>query len=448
VGEAPRAAGPAESILVRLEHFGVRLGLERIRKVLVALGDPQLGLRTVLVAGTNGKGSTAAWLSTMAAAAGYRVGLFTSPHLESPRERIRIDGLAIDEGDLGRLLETVVGASEERCGSPPTYFEALTAAAYLYFVERGVELAVLEVGLGGRLDATNTAEPELSIVTSVAFDHLEHLGTTLAGIAREKAGIFRRARPALCWYEHREVGEALARAASAVGADLTGARELVTWQRHDGGAVTLSTPGRRLELCPSLPGEHQLANLSLAVLAAQLLQERGFPRLDAIAVKSGARRCSWPGRLETVTLPDAGGSVILDAAHNPAGAAALARHLHERGTPFDLLFGALRHKQAESTLLPLLAEAREVALTEPPSERALPLAELPPVDREGTHLEPRWEIALDRCLERLAERPLVVCGSLYLVGAVREGLRRRFGVPLAAADVDVSGDSADRVADV
>lgn len=430
----------ADAILDRLEHFGVRLGLERIREVLAALDEPQLRLRTVLIAGTNGKGSTAAWLSAMAGAAGYRVGLFTSPHLESPRERIRVDGRSIDAAELGRLLESVVTTSQRCCASLPTYFEALTAAAYLHFVEQGVDLAILEVGLGGRLDATNTAEPELSIVTSVAFDHVEHLGSTLASIAGEKAGIFRRARPALCWYELEEVGGALSRAASAVGAELENAREQVSWRRHDGGRVTLSTPGGALDVWPSLPGEHQLTNLSLAVLAARTLKRLGFARLDVVATQRGAELCRWPGRLETVRLPGEGRRVLLDAAHNPAGSAALAEYLRELDGRYDLLFGALKHKQAEASLPPLLADAERVVLTEPPSDRSLPVEELRSLGGDrALRVEPLWEKALDHSLGELDERPLVVCGSLYLVGAVRGALRRRYGIPLAAADIDVSG---------
>lgn len=440
-----RRHGGAEKILARLEHFGVRLGLERIGDLLLALGEPHKRLRAVVVAGTNGKGSTAAWLSSMATAAGYRVGLFTSPHLESPNERIRVNGLSIDDAELERALQTVVRTSEDRCSSLPTYFEALTAAAYVHFVQQQVELAVLEVGLGGRLDATNTADPEVSIVTSISFDHVEHLGKTLGAIAREKAGIFRRDRPALCWFEpdaDREVGEALQGAATAIGADLVNGCEVTRWQRHE-GRIDLTTARERLDMWPSLPGEHQIGNLVLAVLAAQILRERGFAGLDGAAIQRGAQLCRWPGRLETVRLPGDAGTVLLDAAHNPAGGAALRLHLRRAAAPYDLLFGALRHKQAEATLPPLLAGARRVVLTEPPSDRALPADELVALAGDRAEIEKRCEVALDRCLAGLGGRQLVVCGSLYLVGAVRTALRSRYGVPPAAADVDTSGGPFD-----
>ena len=231
-----------ESILARLEIFGVRLGLERSRQLLDRLGDPQLDMPVILVAGTNGKGSTSALLASILGAAGYRVGLYTSPHLETVEERIRINGAAIDRRRLACLLEEVVEAGRLETGSPPTYFEALTAAAFVEFRDGAVDVAVMEVGLGGRLDATNVAEPVLSLITSIALDHQHVLGSTLALIAREKAGILRAGGPALCWVEADEARDALFERAAEIGAVVEDARLGVQWGQP---SDSLTSAGRR-----------------------------------------------------------------------------------------------------------------------------------------------------------------------------------------------------------
>ncbi|MFL5077625.1 MAG: bifunctional folylpolyglutamate synthase/dihydrofolate synthase [Microvirga sp.] len=398
-----------------------------MRALLAALGDPQLQYRTVLVAGSNGKGSTSALLAAMASAAGLRTGLYTSPHLESVEERLRIDGRAIDPGDLAGLLERIV----ETAGTQPTYFEAVTAAAFLWFAERRVDLAVIEVGMGGRLDATNVCEPELSLITSISLEHREHLGDTLAAIAREKAGTFRRGRPALVWLEDPEPSGAVRSVAAELGTDLRFANELVTI-RIDGQRIQLATPRGEHDLEIRLPGAHQAKNLALAVLAAE---ELGFSR-EAIA--EGARSCRWPGRLERIELPG-DRLVLLDAAHNPEGAAALAGFLDHLPGPVDLLFGALADKDATDMLLPLAQRARKVVLTTPASDRARAPEELAALlpEREGVEVVPDLGQALDRALQPGAR--LMVCGSIYLIGEVRKRLRERFGVPEPASGPLYSG---------
>ncbi|MFW6175939.1 MAG: bifunctional folylpolyglutamate synthase/dihydrofolate synthase, partial [Acidobacteriota bacterium] len=206
------------ALLDRLARFGTRLGLERIRALLAGLGDPQDGVPTVLVAGTNGKGTVAALLASFGVAGRYRTGLYTSPHLETPEERLRLDGAAIDPERLGELLERVLAAAG-RLDEPPTYFEAITAAAVLWFAEEKVELAILEVGLGGRFDATNAVEPSLGVITAVGLDHREHLGDTLEEVAREKAGILRTGVPVVTAGGAPEVVRALEAEASRVGAE-------------------------------------------------------------------------------------------------------------------------------------------------------------------------------------------------------------------------------------
>jgi dihydrofolate synthase / folylpolyglutamate synthase len=395
------------------------------------LGDPQLAVPAVLVAGSNGKGSTAALLAAMASAAGYRTGLYTSPHLESVEERLGIDGRAIDPGRLGELLAHLVGVAESETGTPPTYFEALTVAAFLWFAAEKLDLAVIEVGLGGRLDATNLCEPILSLVTSISLEHQEFLGDTLAAIAREKAGVFRRGRPALAWVADPEPAAALREVASACGARLTFAPERVriasaAIEDWSGQQVRLSTPRRTYDLRLALLGEHQQRNLGLAVLAAETLEMAGFPSLDAAAIARGAAACRWPGRLEAIDLPG-GRRLLLDAAHNAEGAAALAGFLAALGRPVDLLFGVLTDKAAGAMLAALAPYARNLVLTTPASPRAADPRDLAALlhDRPGLPgivVEPDPGRALARLLSWGGE-VAVACGSIYLIGDLRRRLR-------------------------
>jgi dihydrofolate synthase/folylpolyglutamate synthase len=408
--------------------------------VLAALGDPQRRFPSVLVAGSNGKGSTSALLAAMAGAAGYRVGHYSSPHLESVEERIRIGGRTLDRRRLAALLERVVGVAEAGGGDLPTYFEALTGAAFLAFAEEPVDLAVLEVGMGGRLDATNLADPLLSIITSISLEHREHLGDTLSAIAREKAGILRAGKPALAWVEVPEARAALAAAATEAGAELLLADAEVMIERAKrlgwvGQEARIATARGRYDLRLALLGEHQVRNLALAVLAAERLAGLGFPYLSSAAVTAGAAICRWPGRLEVVELPG-GRHVLLDAAHNPEGVQALATFLDRQAEPFDLLFGVLGEKDVQEMLPPLAGRADKVFLTQPTSPRARAVGELAALlsGREGVVVEPHSAAGLDRALGGGAAL-LVACGSIVLVGEIRQLLRARFGAPPPAAEV-------------
>jgi dihydrofolate synthase/folylpolyglutamate synthase len=427
------------AILHRLEQFGVRLGLETTRSLLAALGDPQRRLATVLVAGTNGKGSTAALLSAMAAAAGYRTALYTSPHLEAVEERLRVDGCAIAGERLAALLEAVLETAAAVLPQPPTYFEALTAAAVLHFAERQVDLAVLEVGMGGRLDATNATEPELSLITPISLDHREHLGATLAAVAGEKAGVLRPGRPAWSGGQPPEAAAALRRAAAACGARLAFADEAATVERAargwDGQRLVVRAPRATHHLEIALLGAHQAENARLAVLAAETLADLGWRRLEVAAIRAGAVACRWPGRLESLLLPG-GRRVLLDGAHNPDGIRAVTEFVDELGEPVDLLFGALADKPIAEMLPPLLSRAASAVLTTAPSPRAVPAAQLAAwAGGRAVLVEPDPSRALDLVLR--GEAPLLVCGSLYLVGAARALLRQRFGVPPPAAAITV-----------
>lgn len=439
----------AAAALARLETFGMHLGLDHVRRLLAELGHPQRGLPAVLVAGTNGKGSTAALLAAVGQAAGYRTGLYTSPHLETVEERVRVDGERIGGEELGALVLEVVAAGERVLPAPPTYFEALTAAAFLCFRRREVELAVLEVGLGGRLDATNSADPAVSVIAPIALEHREQLGDTLAAIAGEKAGVMRRGRPTVAWVGEPEVAAALRAAAGDVGAELVMVGKGVDAAMSvsplpgapwEGQRIVLTTAAGALELSVPLLGRHQAINAALAWAAAERMARHGWPRIDAAAFRRGAAEWRWPARLEAVAPP--GGEpcrrVLLDAAHNPDGARALARFLADPPAalpaPPVLLFGVVADKDAAEMLAALTPLAGRLVLTRPPHERARDPRELVPLLPPGTsaEIEPDPAAALDLALaltRATGADTVVVCGSIYLVGASRTALRHRYGVP-------------------
>jgi dihydrofolate synthase/folylpolyglutamate synthase len=461
---------PSETVaaLERLARFGTRLGLERMRRLLAALGDPQDGLPAVLVAGTNGKGTVSALLASFGAAARYKTGLYTSPHLETWEERLRIDGAAIEGPVLGALLDRVLAAGETALPEPPTLFEALTAAALLWFAGEAVDLAILEVGLGGRFDATNTVEPRLSVVTSVGLDHREHLGETLAEVAREKVGILRAGVPVVTAAGPPEVEEVLAAEAERLGAPRLPVQERLVVEAVQRFKPFADPPElrQRVWLRPPAPpeggegegdldvfelalaGRHQAQNLAVALAAAAELRAAGWERLTERALKAGAKACRWPGRLEEVALPagvGAGGAgrVLLDVAHNPEGAAALAAAIDDLGEPVDLLFGVLEDKDAAAMLAALAPRASGVTLTRPSGDRgreAATLRDLLPADlRRRARVVEEPAQALREALAAAEGRIVVACGSLALVGELRAALRQRYGVPEPAVDIKLTG---------
>ena len=427
-----------DHLLADLRIFGIRLGLDSCRRILETLGSPHRTTPVVLVAGTNGKGSTAALLAAMATVAGYRTGLYTSPHLEQVEERIRVNGAAISPSDLIRCLEQVLAAAGTSNDAPPTYFEALTIAALLHFAAESVDLAVLEVGLGGRLDATNVCEPELSVIAEIALDHQAHLGESLGEIAAEKAGILRPRVPTVTWVSAKEALWEVRRVAATLGSPLTDAREgSEILSDNDGGAdFQVVTPEATYALRIALPGEHQRRNVSLALRAAEELSRLGWHRLNRDALEKGARRCVWPGRLELVLLAD-GRRLLLEAAHNVHGAEQLHRFLKCLAGPVDVLFGVLDDKDGAGMIRALGDLPRRWTLTSPPGKRAVDPHTLPkPGGTAAVELNPEraLDLALDG-LQRSGDGTLVVYGSLFLVGFVRERLRRLFGVPVAAAEI-------------
>ncbi len=372
----------------------IRPGLARTRVLLAALGNPQASFRTLLIGGTNGKGSTAAAAASILAAAGLRVGLTTSPHLVRVNERVRLSGRDVSDAQLDSALSLVAAVSGDGA-LRPTYFEALVVAACELFRRARVSVGIVEVGIGGRLDATNVLDPEVSVVTNVEADHLETLGPSLADVAREKAGIFRHDQPALT-------------AAKGDGLDVL---------RSEAGRIG----ARLLEVPPSfawegvspLPGAHQRANLALAVAAA-----RAFAPLDDAMVRRGIAAIRWPGRLQTVPRPGLR-PLLVDGAHNAAGAEALAAHLDATGLSgrVDLVFGVLGDKAAEEMFASLAARVRRIILVAPASPRAIPPDVLAArLGRSGVACAGSLAQAVAALEGPECDAPILVTGSLVLAG--------------------------------
>ncbi len=397
------------------------LGLTRITRLLEALGDPHQGTRFVHVAGTNGKGSTCAMIESALRAAGRRTGLYTSPHLVEPTERISIQGRPVSREDFALAFRQVHAAAErllreELIAQHPTYFETVTAMAFWLFRRYGVEIAVLEVGLGGRLDATNVVHPLVSVITPVDFDHEKYLGKSLESIAWEKAGILKAGADAVFAPQRSEVAEALERAARERGIAPVWAAQL--WRAED---VVLEPSGSRFTACGRvripvacpLPGEHQVTN---AITAIAVLDRLGVP---VSAVQEGIARVRWPGRLERVaSQPD----IYLDGAHNPAGAQALAAYIRRfyAGRRVWLIYGAARDKavaEVAAILFPLADEVIVTAANHPRAVRPELIREL--ASHPRLRLAPRLTDAL-RLLDGASPADAVfITGSLFLVGEAR-----------------------------
>ncbi len=412
----------AAEYLRRLIRFGIKTGLDHTRLLAGRLGNPEKAYPCVIIGGTNGKGSTCAFLEAMLRSSGYRTGLYTSPHLVEVRERLRVEGEPVSREALALSLEAVREAAEGalREGAieeEPTYFEALTLAAFHRFREEGVGVAVLEVGLGGGKDCTNAAPAVLTAVTNVALDHEEYLGPGLLCIAREKAGIFRAGTPALTgerstWALRVMRQEAARRGARLVLPDWEALREEESWR--------FLWRGREWAFPrPSLAGDHQVDNAALAVRCALELRERGFAVPDA-ALHEGMERARWPGRLEKVAAtPD----LYLDGAHNPAGCAVLARFVaslpHRRKA---LVFTALRDKPVAEMAANLFAAFGKVFFTEVPMARGEKTGNLRRLSRWGGEAaeEPDPAAALGAAAEWSGREGVVVAaGSLYLIGYLK-----------------------------
>jgi dihydrofolate synthase/folylpolyglutamate synthase len=419
-----------------------KFDLATMRVLMEALGSPHLQYRSVLIAGTNGKGSTAATLASILRAGGYRVGLYTSPHLIRVNERIRIDGQDISDEDLASHYFRVDDCSrqlvaEGRLKWRPSFFETMTALAFLEFAERRVDIAVLEVGMGGRLDATNIVEPLVSIITDISLDHTEWLGGTIAEIAREKAGILRENGVLVTLPQHPEANQAIGEAAVALHVRGVNAAEYVPARGDEGGTYELTVLGERISVAPPLAGSHQRRNVALAIAAACELSNHHGYRLSADRIAEGVRATRWPGRLERFSQPGRP-DVLMDVAHNPAGAWALRSalsHLDPQPRSIIAVFGCLKDKAFTEMAQILFPMFETVVLTAVPSPRTASLDELrTAAESTGTRVvtaaNPRD--ALTQAIEMTAlDGVVVVAGSVYLVGGLRGLLLRPVSKPVS-----------------
>jgi dihydrofolate synthase/folylpolyglutamate synthase len=432
-----------------------KFSLDEVGILLAVLGNPHQMFPSVLIAGTNGKGSTAATLGSILTASGLRTGLYTSPHLARPNERIRIDAIEISDDEFAEKFFRVRAAGQKmvetgQLDQLPSFFETLTAMAFLHFSEPAIEIAVLEVGMGGRLDATNIVDPLLSIITDISLDHMEWLGPTISDITREKAGILRRGGTLVTLPQHPEANQVIGELAASLSvlgvsavpympATNVAGRDLKSKQEPTGsGSYIVEALGESIEVASPLRGAHQHRNVALAIAAAvELAISHGFP-ITAKSIAHGVRNTLWPARLENLKLEDSKDGKttdwVLDVAHNPAGTWALRAGLRDLlpgqqlGT---LIFSCLRDKPVVEMAQILFPLFDQVIFTPIHSSRATPMRDLlAAAASTGTpaFAAPSVSHAIDIAIEHAVARPvvpIVVSGSVYLVGDVRSRLMAR-----------------------
>ncbi len=405
--------------LCELNSNVIRFGLDSVRRLLERIDNPHLAYPSVLIGGTNGKGSISAILSSILQAAGFKVGLYTSPHLIDVRERIRINGVMISPERMGDCINII----RRNLREPVTYFEFLTALACLHFSREQVEIAVLEVGMGGRLDATNVVTPLASVISNVCKDHQEYLGRRLKDIAHEKAGIIKENGICITAAGQKTVLDVLSETCRKQGATLYRlGKELRVRTRSDGPFFYQGIERRIENLSCPLAGGHQIRNAALALAAAEVVSSKGLQVGDQ-ALRDGLAGTTWEGRMEVLQNRP---TVLVDGAHNPAGVAALCKALRSRKLDKRrlLVFGVLNDKNYPQMLKKLLPLFDSVIFTRPKTERSLELASLIRVaQRYGRSAEAIEDsgMAVGRALQ-LAEKEDLICaaGSLYLVGEIKK----------------------------
>lgn len=427
--------GQCQAYLREIQASGIKFGLDNVRVLLSAIENPHLKYPSVLVAGTNGKGSVCAFLSRILYLHDFRTGVYTSPHLVRVEERIRIGEESIPSRDFCCLLTVLKKEVERLCerknlASPPTYFEHLTSLAFLYFQKKKVDMAVLEVGMGGRFDATNIVTPLVSVITTVSPDHKDFLGRTLRQIAYEKAGIIKPGCPVVCGVPGGVAHDVIRRRAEEVGAPFFG-----VFDDEDNFRAERTRRGFRFHFTlekdeyhftPYLPGEHQGRNGAVAIAAALEIRKR-WKSLNKRKILEGIRTARWEGRLEVVSRqPD----IILDAAHNEEGIRALAAYLEKFvRPPLTLVFAVMKDKDIGKMARLLFPSAEKIILTSFPSERAAdPRDVLAQASgfRKKILLEADPARALKKALSFSPRRgTILVTGSLFLVGEMKKLFPRR-----------------------
>jgi dihydrofolate synthase/folylpolyglutamate synthase len=441
-----------------------KFDLAHMRLLLEAMQHPEQRFPSVLIAGTNGKGSTAATLASILRASGLKTGLYTSPHLMRINERIRVNGQEISDDDFARLHEKVDGAAEklvERAELPwhPSFFEMMTAIAFEHFAREQVEIAVLEVGMGGRLDATNVVEPRISVITDISLDHQKFLGNTVGEIAHEKVGIIRAGGVVVTLPQQPEANDVIgntilelgARGVSAVpyvppvspgsGDYLvkvtSGGEASPASSREDAKSYIYRYPlqvmKHQIVVETALVGRHQLRNVALAIAAAEELSKQGFAGITPQTMERGIRETRWPGRFEVMTARPGWPEIVLDVAHNPAGAWALRSALSERygDRPLLFVFGAMRDKAISEMTEILFPLAERVIATRAENPRSATPEEIQQAGaRTGTEIEVAADTATALARARqwagaIPGKAIVVTGSIYLVGEAMQVLTAR-----------------------
>lgn len=428
-----------------------KFDLEHMRVLLAALQHPERKFRSVLIAGTNGKGSTAATLASILRAAGLKTALYTSPHLIRINERLRINGASISDDDFATLHADVDRVAdrlvrERELPWHPSFFEMMTAIAFSYFAREKVDIAVLEVGMGGRLDATNVVEPLVSVITDVSLDHQKFLGTTVAEIAREKAGIIRKGGVAVTLPQQPAANDVIGNAIldlDAIGVSAAqyvppvspGSTEYLAPSTERNSPTLSGYPlrvmGKEVLVQSPLVGRHQLRNVALAIAAAEELGRKGLRGITPESIERGIRETHWPGRFQVIPAANGWPEIVLDVAHNPAGAWALRSALSERydDRPLVFVFGAMRDKAISEMAEILFPMAVRVVVTRPDNPRAASPEEIQQAAiRTGTDLEcePDVRQALSRARNAaVTDSVLVVTGSIYLIGEVMQVLGLR-----------------------
>jgi dihydrofolate synthase/folylpolyglutamate synthase len=409
--------------LFALRRFGIKLGLATMRRMLAGLGNPHRSWRSIHIAGTNGKGSVASGLAAVLRCSGYRVGLYTSPHLVRFNERIQLDGQPISDADIVRLYRRVRQALP--AGREPTFFEFATAMAFDEFARRRVDWAVIETGMGGRLDATNVITPELTIITNISLEHREYLGDTIPRIAFEKAGIIKRRRPVVTGVRQPSALAVLRETARRKSAPVYRLGDAFGFRRRGAGAFTYRGIHHTWpDMVAGLRGDYQVENAALVLAACELLLSKA-PRISQDGIRAGLLAHRWPGRLEVVSEKPL---VMLDGAHNLDAAKQLARHVatHFAGRAITLVVGILDDKPYPAMLKLLLPLATRVVVTQAKINRALPAEQIAAAAQtlvSDVRIIRDVGAALSYAVATATpEGVVLVAGSLYVVGEAKAAL--------------------------